>query len=54
LEPAAGAALPFRFAGFAPLGFVLKVLVVEEVLFSRREYEVRATVDALEDSVLKL
>jgi hypothetical protein len=46
-EPAARRALPFGFAVFAPLGFVFEVFVVEEVLFSRCEYEIRAAVHTL-------
>jgi hypothetical protein len=41
-------------ASFAALGLVLKVLVVEEVLFSRCEDEIGSTVYAFEDAVLKL
>jgi len=36
------------------LGLILEVLVVEEVLFSRCEYKIRTTIDALEDAILKL
>jgi hypothetical protein len=46
-EPAARRALPFGFAVFAPLGFVFEVFVVEEVPFSRCEYEIRAAVHTL-------
>jgi len=53
-ETAAAAALPLGFACLAALGFVLEILVVEEVLFSRGEYEIRRTVYTLENSVLKL
>jgi hypothetical protein len=41
-------------AGFAPFGFVFEVFVVEEVLFSRCEYEICSAVYALEDAVLEL
>jgi hypothetical protein len=36
------------------LGLILKILVVEEVLFSRCEYKFRCAIDALEDAILKL
>jgi hypothetical protein len=42
-----------RFAGFAPLGFVLKALVVEKQLLARGKDELGAAVNALEDSVLE-
>jgi hypothetical protein len=38
-ETAAATALPLGLTGLAALGFVLEVFVVEEVLFSRREYK---------------
>src|SRR5450631_538806 len=41
-------------AGLATLGLVLEVLVVEEVLFSRCENEIRVAIDAFEHAVLKL
>jgi len=44
----------FGLTVLAPLGFVLEVFVVEEVLFSRCEYEVCSAVYALEDAVLKI
>jgi hypothetical protein len=47
-------ALTLGLAGFAALGFVFKVLVVEEVLFSRGENEIRPAVRALDYSILKL
>jgi hypothetical protein len=50
---AAGAG-SFLFAYFAALRLVLKVLVMEEVLFSRCEDEIGSTVYAFEDAVLKL
>jgi cell division protein ZapA (FtsZ GTPase activity inhibitor) len=34
-------------AVLAALRFVLELLVVEEKLFTRREHEIRATIDAL-------
>jgi len=36
------------------LGLIPEVLVVEEVLFSRREYKIRAAIHAFENAVLKL
>jgi hypothetical protein len=38
----------------AALGFVPEILVSEKLLFSRSEYEIRAAIDALEYSILKL
>jgi hypothetical protein len=38
--------LALLFASLAALGFVLEILIVEEVLFSRCEDEVRSTVSA--------
>jgi hypothetical protein len=46
--------LPLRFAGFATLGFVFEILIVEEVLLSGCEYKLRSAVDALEDAILEL
>src|SRR5215472_14838668 len=46
--------LALVFANLAALGFVLEVLVVEEVLFSRCKYEIRSAIHALQDAVLKL
>jgi hypothetical protein len=46
-EPAARRTLPFGLADLAPLGFVLKILVVEEVLFSRSKYEIVSAIHAL-------
>jgi hypothetical protein len=46
--------LALGLTGFAPFGFVLKVLVVEEVLFSRCENKICSAVYAFEDAVLKL
>jgi hypothetical protein len=53
-EPATGRALALGFATFATLRFVLEILVVEEVLFSRCEDKIRSTINALEHAVLKL
>jgi hypothetical protein len=50
----ATSALTLGLAGLAALGFVLKVLVVEEMLFSRGENEIRPAVCALDYSILKL
>ena len=36
------------------LGLILEVFVVEEMLFSRCEYKIGCTIDALEDAILKL
>jgi hypothetical protein len=46
--------MPFAFASFATLGFVLEILVVEEVLFSRCKYKFRSAIHALEDAILKI
>jgi hypothetical protein len=47
-EPAAARrTLPLVLAVLAPLGFILEILVVEEVLFSRCKYEVRTAINAL-------
>ena len=46
--------LALGLAGLAALGFVLEILVVEEVLFSRCEYEICSAIYALENAVLKL
>ena len=51
---AAAGSLPFGLAWLAAFGFVLKVFVVEEVLFSRCKYKLGSAVNALEDSVLEL
>jgi hypothetical protein len=42
-----------RFAGFAALGFVLELLVVEEQLFAGGKNKLGATVDAGQYLVLK-
>jgi len=46
--------LPLQLARFAALRLILEVLVVEEMLLSRRENKVCPTICALDDSVLKL
>jgi len=46
--------LPLGLARLAALGLVFEVLVMEEMLFSRCEYEIRAAIDAFEDAILKL
>src|ERR1035437_6709859 len=46
--------LALGLAGLAPLGLILEILVVEEVLFSRCEYKIRAAIHAFENAVLKL
>jgi len=48
-----GGALPLGLATLAAFGLVLKILVVEEVLFSRGKYEICPAIDALEDSILE-
>ena len=53
-EAGTGGTLPLRFTRFAALGFILEVFVVEEVLFSRCENEIRAAIHAFENAVLKL
>jgi hypothetical protein len=53
-ETATGGTLSLGFARFAALGFILEVFVVEEVLFSRCENEIRAAIHAFENAVLKL
>jgi hypothetical protein len=46
--------LALCLTSFAALGLVLETLVVEEVLFSRCEYEIRSAIAAFKDAVLKL
>jgi len=46
--------LALVLTGLAALGLVLEILVVEEVLFSRREYEFCSAVYALEAAILEL
>ena len=46
--------LALGLTSLAAFGFVLEVFVVEEVLFSRCEYEICSAVNALEDAILKL
>ena len=48
-----GGTLALSLTGLATLGFVLKILVVEEVLFSRCKDEICSAIDALEDAVLE-
>jgi len=49
-----GRTLALSLACLAALGLVLEILVVEEVLFSRCEHEIRAAIHAFEYAVLKL
>jgi hypothetical protein len=51
---AARRSLPLGLTWLAALGLVLEILVVEEVLFSRCEYEICSAIYALEDAVLEL
>jgi len=44
----------FGLAGFAALGFVTKLLIVEEKLFARGEDKITATIDALQSPILEL
>jgi hypothetical protein len=46
--------LPLGLAPLAALRLILEILIVEKVLLSGREDEIRSTVDAFEDSVLEL
>src|SRR5579872_2470204 len=46
--------LPLGLAHLAALRFILKVLVVEEMLLSRRKNKLSATIRAFDDSILKL
>jgi hypothetical protein len=48
-----GRTLTLVLTGFAALGFVLEILVVEEMLFSRCKYKIRSAIYALQDAVLK-
>jgi hypothetical protein len=50
----APSALPLRFARLAALGFILEILVVEEMLFSRREHKVSTAIYAFQYSILEL
>ncbi len=50
----APAVSPLALACFTTLGLILEVLVVKEVLFARREDEIRPTFRALQDTVHKL
>jgi hypothetical protein len=40
------------FAVLTTLWFILELLIVKEQLFTRREHEIRATIDALQNLVL--
>jgi hypothetical protein len=53
-KAAAGTTLALRLAILTALRFVLEIFVVEEVLFSRCEYEICSAVCALKYAVLKL
>jgi hypothetical protein len=53
-ETAATGTLALGLTGLAALGFVLEVLIVEEVLFSRRENEISPTIYTLKYSILKI
>lgn len=46
--------LPLGLATLTALGLILEILVVEEMLFSRCEYEIRSAICTLKDAVLKL
>jgi len=46
--------LPFGLARLAAFGFILEILVVEEMLLSRGKYELCPAIRALDDSILKL
>ena len=50
----AGGTLTLGLTGLAALGLVLEILVVEEMLFSRCEDEIRSAIDAFEDAVLEI
>jgi hypothetical protein len=53
-ETAFGGSLALGLATLAALRLVPEILVMEERLFSRCKYEIRAAVYALEDAILKL
>ena len=53
-ETGTGRTLALGLTNLTALGLIPEILVVEEVLFSRREYEIRATIHAFENAVLKL
>jgi hypothetical protein len=46
--------LPLHLARLAALRLIFEVLIVEEMLLSRRENKLRPTIGALDDSILKL
>ena len=53
-ESRARRTLTLGLAILTALGFVLKVFVVEEVLFSRCKYEVCSAINTLKNAILKL
>jgi hypothetical protein len=53
-ETGTGGTLALCLASLAALGFILKILIVEEMLFSRCEYKFGTAIDARETAVLKL
>jgi hypothetical protein len=53
-RPGRRRSLPLSFARLAALWFIFEILVVEEMLFSRGKNELRATIRAFNDSILKL
>lgn len=53
-RPGRRRSLPLGLARLAALRFIFEVLVVEEMLFSRRKNKLRAAIRTLDDSILKL
>jgi hypothetical protein len=53
-ETGTGRALALRLASLAALGFVLEILIVEEMLLSRCKHKIGTAIDARETAVLKL
>ena len=53
-ETRTGRPLALGLTSFTALGFIFEIFIVEEMLFSRGEYEIRSAIDALEIAVLKL
>ena len=53
-ETRTGRSLALGLASFTALRFVLKILIVEEVLFSRGKYKIRSAIHTFEVAVLKL
>jgi hypothetical protein len=53
-ETAATRALAFGFARLAAFGFILEILIVEEMLFTRGKDEIGSAVYALQGPVLEL